>query len=240
MVTIPYTSSFGLSVVGLRRKLNEDAILERSDAGLWAVADGMGGHSAGDVASQALVNALAQIPYIEDLECYSERVASCLHAVNRDLLQMAQSRGSGQLIGSTIVVLLISGHEFRYLWAGDSRLYRFRDGILEQLTSDHSLYNESISQGLAPMDGSLEEGRGNIITRAVGADQQLQLDCGQGEVAAQDIFILSSDGLDKELAHDDIAALCGAGTAREIAQSLVHEAEKRGGRDNISVIVVKT
>lgn len=233
-------TSFGLSVVGLRRKLNEDAILERYDAGMWAVADGMGGHSSGDVASQALVAALAEIPCIEDLEHYSEQVASCLHAVNRDLLALAQSRGIGQLIGSTIVVLLISGQQFRYLWAGDSRLYRYRQGMLEQLTCDHSLYNESISQGLSPTDGSLEEGRGNVITRAVGADLQLQLDCGQGEIEAQDIFILCSDGLDKELAHEDIAALCREGSAREITQSLIHEAENRGGRDNISVIVVKT
>ncbi|QPK63473.1 type VI secretion system-associated protein TagF [Methylomonas sp. LL1] len=232
--------SFGLSVVGLRRKLNEDSILLRSDVGLWAVADGMGGHSAGDVASQALVAALAQIPPVDDLEYFSEQVASSLHAVNRNLVQMGQSRGNGHIIGSTIVVLLIAGRQFRYLWAGDSRLYRYRQGELEQLTLDHSLYNESISQGLSPLDGSLEQGRGNIITRAVGADTQLQLDCGQGDVLAGDMFILSSDGLDKELSHADIAALCASGTVGEITRRLIREAEKRGGRDNISVIVVKT
>lgn len=237
--TVSRWDSCGLSEVGLRRKLNEDAVLERCDDGMWAVADGMGGHSAGDVASQALVAALSQIPRIDDLEHYCEQVASCLHTVNRDLVQMAENRGNGSIIGSTIVVLLISGRQFRYLWAGDSRLYRFRQGILEQLTSDHSLYNESISQGLQPMDGSLEEGRGNIITRAIGAELQLQLDYGQGDIAAEDIFILCSDGLDKELAHADIAALCSSGSASEISRSLVCEAEARGGRDNISVIVIK-
>ena len=235
----PQWQSCGLTVVGLRRKHNEDAILERSDVGLWAVADGMGGHSAGDVASQTLVSALAEIPRIDDLEHYSEQVASCLHTVNRDLVQLARSRGKGQIIGSTVVVLIISGMQFRYLWAGDSRLYRYRQGTLEQLTADHSLYNEAISQGLAPTDGSLEQGRGNVITRAVGADLHLQIDCGEGNIEAQDLFILCSDGLDKELAHADIAALCSKGSASEITHNLIREAEARGGRDNISVIVVK-
>ena len=235
----PIYQGFGLSVVGLRRKLNEDSILLRNDAGLWMVADGMGGHSAGDVASQALVDALAKIPPVDDLEYFSEQVASSLHTVNRQLIQMAQTRGYGHIIGSTIVILLISGKKFRYLWAGDSRLYRFRQGELEQLTLDHSLYNEYISQGLSPLDGSLEEGRGNIITRAVGADSQLQLDCGQGEIIDGDMFILSSDGLDKELTHADIARFCSLESPETITRNLIQEAEQRGGRDNISVIVVK-
>lgn len=231
--------SYGLSVVGLKRKLNEDAILQRSDVGLWAVADGMGGHSAGDVASQSLVAALEKIRPFDDLEYYSEQVASNLQAVNRQLLQMAKGRGDGHIIGCTVVVLLIAGARFRYLWAGDSRLYRYRQGKLEQLTLDHSLYNEAISQGLSPMDGSLEEGRGNIITRAVGADAQLQLDFGQGEVLSGDLFILSSDGLDKELSHADIAGFCSNGTVEDVTRNLILEAESRGGRDNISVIAVK-
>lgn len=232
--------SYALSVVGMRRKLNEDAILDRADAGLWAVADGMGGHSAGDVASQALVKALAQISPVDDLEHYSEQVASCLHSVNRDLLQLAESRGYGQIIGSTVVVLLMVRNEFRYLWAGDSRLYRYRQGKLEQLTTDHSLYNESVSLGLSPLDGSLEQGRGNVITRAVGADAQLRLDCGQGQIVDEDVFILCSDGIDKELGHAEIAELCATGSAEDMAHKLVEEAESKGGRDNISVIVIKT
>ncbi|MGZ4960294.1 MAG: type VI secretion system-associated protein TagF [Methylomonas sp.] len=235
----PEWESCAISVVGLRRKLNEDAILDRNEAGLWAVADGMGGHSAGDVASQALVQALAQVSPVDDLEHYSEQVASCLHGVNRDLLQLAESRGYGQIIGSTIVVLLIVRNEFRYLWAGDSRLYRYRQGNLEQLSADHSLYNESVSLGLSPLDGSLDQGRGNVITRAVGADTQLRLDCGQGQVEDQDVFILCSDGIDKELSHAEIAALCATGSAEEVAHKLVEQAETRGGRDNISVIVVR-
>jgi type VI secretion system protein ImpM len=231
--------SCAISVVGLRRKINEDAILDRNEAGLWAVADGMGGHSAGDVASQALVAALAQVPCVDDLEYFSEQVASCLHNVNRDLLKLAESRGFGQIIGSTVVVLLISGLEFHYLWAGDSRLYRYRQGRLEQLTIDHSLYNESISLGLPLADGSLEQGRGNVITRAVGADTQLLLDYGHDQIEAEDIFILCSDGLDKELNHEQIEALCGNESAHDLAHKLVNEAEGRGGRDNISVIVVK-
>ncbi|MEQ1620947.1 MAG: type VI secretion system-associated protein TagF [Methylococcales bacterium] len=240
LINVFQYESCALSVVGLRRKLNEDAILERKESGLWVVADGMGGHSAGDVASQAVVDALAKIPFVDDLEHYSEQVASSLHAVNVELLKLAESRGHGQVIGSTVVVLLMSRHEFRYLWAGDSRLYLFRQGVLAQLTLDHSLYNESINLGMPLVDGSLEQGRGNIITRAVGAENQLQLDFGQGDIDANDVFILSSDGLDKELSHAEIAALCTEGSASDIAHRLIHEAESKGGRDNISVIVVKT
>ncbi len=231
--------SCAISVVGLRRQLNEDAVLDRADAGMWVVADGMGGHSAGDVASQSLVKALAQVPQVDDLEHYSEQVSACLHQVNHELLQMAATHGPGQIIGSTVVVLLIAGTEFRVLWAGDSRLYRYRQGVLEQLTSDHSLYNESISQGVDPLDGSLAEGRGNIITRAVGADAQLQVAVGQGDIVAGDLFMLCSDGVDKELSHADIAEYCRAGSAVDIAHRLIAAAEERGGRDNISVIVVK-
>lgn len=238
VVVEPSSNSFGLSVVGLRRHLNEDAILLREDVGLWAVADGMGGHSAGDLASQTLVNALDCLPDDADLESFSEQVAATLQTVNRQLQQIAQQRGSGHIIGSTIVVLLIKQAEFRYLWAGDSRLYRFRNGELEQLTRDHSLYEEAISQGLLPTDGSLEAGRGNVITRAVGADAQLRLDWGQGDIESGDLFLLSSDGLDKELLPADIAGLC-QGSPEQITRRLIQEAEARGGRDNISVIAIR-
>jgi len=229
--------SAGLSVVGMRRRINEDAILDRRDAGLWAVADGMGGHSAGDVASQALVSALANIPRSDDLERYREQVEASLQGVNCDLLQLADSRGNGQIIGSTIVVLLIAGNRFRYLWAGDSRLYRYRQGRIEQLTQDHSLSSAS-GMGYDASETSTVPVHENVITRAVGADEVLEIDCGEGEIADRDLFILCSDGLIKELTDADIASFCSQGSPRDIVQNLVREAESRGGRDNISVVVV--
>ncbi|MGJ0486953.1 MAG: type VI secretion system-associated protein TagF [Methylomicrobium sp.] len=232
------TESAGLSVVGMRRKLNEDAILERRDAGIWAVADGMGGHSAGDVASQALVSALAKMPDQNNIDRYQEQVEACLQSVNSDLLDMADRRGNSQIIGSTIVVLLISGMQFRYLWAGDSRLYRYRQGILEQLTQDHSLSSTLNGSGHAASEASAVPVHENVITRAVGADELLEIDIGRGEIADRDLFILCSDGLIKELADAEIAAFCSAASPDAIVQNLVREAEMRGGRDNISVIAV--
>lgn len=231
--------SYGLSVVGLRRRLNEDAILDRPEAGLWAVADGMGGHSAGDVASRMLVDALAHVPASSDPDQYCQRVAKCLQAVNGTLVDMAAERGEGAIIGSTVVVLVVIDRQCRYLWAGDSRLYRWRDDILKQLTRDHSLYNESIDQGMEPLDGSHEQGRGNVITRAVGADYELRLDVGRDDVAPGDLFLLCSDGIDKELDHEDIARLCVGDSVEGIVRNLIAEAESRGGRDNISAIAVK-
>jgi type VI secretion system protein ImpM len=232
------TESAGLSVVGMRRKLNEDAVLDARDTGIWAVADGMGGHSAGDVASQALVSALAKIPGQNNIDRYQEQVEACLQSVNKDLLDMADRRGNGQIIGSTIVVLLISGMQFRYLWAGDSRLYRYRQGILEQLTQDHSLSPALTDNGLGASDAFAVPVHDNVITRAVGADELLEIDIGRGEIADRDLFILCSDGLIKELADAEIAAFCSAGSPDAIVQNLVREAETRGGRDNISVIAV--
>lgn len=231
--------SSGLSVVGMRRKLNEDAILDRRDAGLWAVADGMGGHSAGDVASRALVGELAKMTRFGDLDRFRKQVEASLRAVNRELLQLAHSRGHGQIIGSTIVVLLIAGGFFRCLWAGDSRLYRYRNGVLEQLTQDHSFSSALGEQGGDAVDASGAPVHENVITRAVGADELLEIDCVEGEIADRDVYLLCSDGLVKELSDADIAARCALGSPDDIVKQLVHEAEQRGGRDNISVIVIE-
>jgi type VI secretion system protein ImpM len=231
--------SCGITVAGKKRALNEDALIERPDLGLWAVADGMGGHLAGDVASRNIVEALAEVEPSADLEAFIERVENRLQEVNTALRQMAKRDGGGQIIGSTVVVLLAVGDRCAAVWAGDSRLYRCRAGKLEQLTRDHSLLDAMISTGLVSTEPSSAPGHCNVITRAVGADTYLSLDVERFELLDGDRFLLCSDGLDKELSNPEIEALMAEDDSGEAARALIERALERGARDNVTVIVVQ-
>jgi len=232
--------SWGISVVGNRRTLNEDNLIERADAGLWAVADGMGGHKAGDVASQNIVDALGKLAQGYSLSAFADNVGQCLQEVNAKLCRLAeQDIGEGQIIGSTVVVLLASGNRCIYQWAGDSRLYRYREGKLEQLTRDHSLLDDLQAQGLLSPEQLADPGRCDIITRAVGAAETLQLDRGECEAMPGDLYLLCSDGLDKELNREEIETVFRGNPTENIASILIAQAEERGARDNVTVVVVE-
>src|SRR5689334_10155201 len=122
--------------VGLKRKINEDSILVETDRGLWAVADGMGGHEAGEVASAMVVDALRGLPDTSDLDQLAASADEALAATNRELISLARTKGQGSSIGTTIVGLAISDGHFRCFWSGDSRGYRLRDGIISRVTRD--------------------------------------------------------------------------------------------------------
>src|SRR4051794_23257082 len=125
--------------VGLRRKINEDSVLVRTERGLWAVADGMGGHDAGEVASAKVVDALAGLPAADGLDALVESAVAALVQANRELIVLATSAGSQRTIGSTAVGLAIMGGRYCCFWAGDSRGYRLRGGEIVRLSKDHSL-----------------------------------------------------------------------------------------------------
>lgn len=232
--------SWGVCAPGLQRKLNEDAMARRDDAGLWAVADGMGGHHAGDVASATVQRGLEAVAPSKHLAEFAEQAESALQDANRQLRQLAAGSGvADQVIGSTVVALLAAGKTYVFLWAGDSRLYRFRAGKLEQLTQDHSLYQDFARQGILTPEQMAETGRCNVITRAVGAEDTLQLSRGGGEAEAGDLYLLCSDGLNKELADGEIEAVLRETGRENIIQVLMEQAEKRGARDNITVVVIE-
>jgi type VI secretion system protein ImpM len=231
--------SYGASVVGKRRKVNEDAFIERPESGFWAVADGMGGHQAGEVASRAIVDALASVPAADDLDIFVKSVESRLQQVNDELCRLAAASASGQIIGSTVVVFLSRKNRCAFLWAGDSRLYRLRGDKLDQLTRDHSVFNE------LPAPGAVRAGQRdapepcNVITRAVGADAALALDSGYCEAEEGDRFLLCSDGLNKEVPPTEIAQILAQGNCRSSAATLIDRALDRGARDNVTVIVIQ-
>ena len=222
--------SWSAADIGKHRKYNEDALLNKPELGLWAVADGMGGHKAGDVASQLIVDSLNKLSLATSLETNIHAVEQCLQQVNGELQDYARREYKQNIVGSTVVVLLCEQHRCAVLWAGDSRLYRLRADTLQQLTQDHCPENEGIS------DSAFKTS--NIITRAVGAADELEIDYAVFDVMQGDLFLLCTDGLDKEISFAEIAFIMKTHTHEDIANILVDKVLERGARDNISVIVV--
>lgn len=224
------------SHVGMVRRINEDSVLDRKDAGLWVIADGMGGHAAGDVASQLIVDALSRVEPAEALSSYVDRLEDALLSVNSRLVTM--SAQTQQTSGSTVVAMLAFRNLCVVMWAGDSRCYRLRNGELQQLTSDHSHIEMYVEQGLITRDEAAMHPAGNLITRAVGAAPELCLEMDVTEIADGDRYLLTSDGLDKHLLQQEIAQTLADGDPEQAAQRLIDMTLARGATDNVSVAVV--
>jgi serine/threonine protein phosphatase PrpC len=227
------------SHVGCRRKVNEDSVLARPDLGLWAVADGMGGHAAGDVASALVVEGLAAgapgLPLAERSEAARRR----LEDVNARLMAMGKNGPEGKTIGSTVVTLLLDQDAFACLWVGDSRIYRARGGVLEQITRDHSLVQRLIDLGEISAAEARDHPNANVITRAVGSADLLEVDEVKGEGLPSDAFLLASDGLTR-LAHDrEMLAALEAPSLEAAADSLLDLCLQRGAPDNVSFVMVR-
>lgn len=231
-------TSASISHVGLVRAVNEDSCLDQPEKGLWAVADGMGGHTLGDFASFLVVDNLNRVEATSPVGKFVNTVRQSLVAVNRQLREEAALRHV-RIIGSTVVVLLASDRKCGYLWAGDSRLYLFRNGGLKQLTRDHNQVEELRSRGELPPEDSTDYPSRNMITRAVGAMDELDVDERTMKVEDGDMFFLCSDGLSNEVGEGEICSALVSGDCRQAAESLVEMALMHGGRDNISVVVVR-
>lgn len=225
------------TTVGKHRKINEDAYLESPEIGLWAVADGMGGHSCGDVASKAVIEALDTLSSTGNLESYTACTVECLRTVNANLLEMAADLSKGTIIGSTVVVMIAVGMRCAVIWAGDSRLYQYRDGMLTQLTNDHSLMTELSQHGITAEEALDAEKATNIVTRALGADPDLSFDVVTFEAETGDLYLLCSDGLVKEVNDGEIEELLRQDAYRDCARQLIELALQRDARDNVTVVV---
>ncbi len=231
-------SSFGMSEVGKVRKHNEDAMLERPEIGLWAVADGMGGHAKGDVASNMLVDSLKKLHEGTTLTRYLDDIEDRVLAVNRKLVETARESVKRVTIGSTLVILLTYGKYCIYIWAGDSRLYRLRDGQLRQITTDHSQVELYVEQGLISREEAKVHPHGNMITRAVGAVDELYLDMDMQELCGGDRYLLCSDGLTKHVSDQELEEMLRHGTKEECCKQLIETTLERGAVDNVTTIVV--
>ena len=226
----------GLSHKGLVRDGNEDAWLARPEIGLWAVADGMGGHERGDVASAAIVAALARLPPPADARAHLRGVEAALQAAHAELQALAARAET--ICGSTVAALLAFDRHYVVLWAGDSRIYRLRAGRLEQLTRDHSLVQAMVEAGELTPEAAASHPWRNRITRALGMPGLLELAGAPGELLAGDRFLLCTDGL---TAHVGDAVLAGSlatadpGTA---ARALIDATLAVGATDNVTVVVL--
>ena len=229
-------SSYARTNPGKVRELNEDAYFDNPAHGVFAVADGMGGHSAGEVASSKLVDALAKIRKTATLSELVEFAEYRILAVNQELFEYGQN--NRQITGSTVVVLLVVDDFCAYVWAGDSRLYRFRNGNLEQLTTDHTQTEMYVEMGLIDKADAQKFESRNRITRAVGAAQELVLDVEVEELVAGDRFLLCSDGLDKHLKHEEIEKILASGSPESSSKRLIETTLQRGANDNVTVCVV--
>jgi protein phosphatase len=237
-MTTRYVSA-GRTVTGKVRGHNEDAILVRDDAGLWVVADGLGGHSAGDYASTMIVERLGALPRTGSVFDFIESIEDTLVQINADLLQTAAIRGV-DLIGSTVVILVYDPDFILCGWVGDSRAYSFEGGRLQQITRDHvhGGEEEDVTHfGTAPTQQQPGSG---VLTRAIGAEDQLFVDWVVAGNRPDTAFVLCSDGINKEMSDVELDDQCRRKQQpQDLIDSLFELALSRAGRDNISAVVVR-
>lgn len=225
--------------VGLKRKVNEDNLLDRCDLSVWAVADGMGGHEAGEVASAKLVEALGTLPPTGTARDIAAQADNLVQEVNQELLQMAQGAPRPRTIGSTIVALTIRDSEYCCLWAGDSRCYLVRDREIMPLTRDHSLVDELVRSGMLAKEDAATHPDANVITRAVGATRELKVDCVEGRALSGDHFVLASDGVTRVISDAEIGELVASRNPVQAVEEIETIVLSRGAPDNLTCIIVR-
>jgi serine/threonine protein phosphatase PrpC len=239
VVTATRFRSWAATHPGAKRTYNEDAYVDRPDIGLWAVADGAGGHAAGEVASGMIAKALEAIPAgLRAAELLAE-VRLAIERTHAALRAEAARRGPDVMVASTVVVMLARGQYFACLWAGDSRAYLLRGGALRQITRDHSLVQELLEAGTIGPDEVANHPRGNVITRAVGAElDEFALDKVSDRLAPGDRFLLCSDGLCKTLSSGVLAGLLGSPDGAA-PQALIDAALALNVSDNVTAVAVE-
>ena len=229
-----------LSDVGRVRQNNEDALGEDPALNLLVLADGMGGYQAGEVASQLAVSTILDAQR-KSRERTSDSLRRSIEQANLAICQAARSNPEYSGMGTTVVACLPDKRQFAVAWVGDSRLYRLRGEKLEQLTRDHSLLREMVDHGHYTFEQAQKLVSKNIVTRALGVEAAVKVDTLDTDAERGDLLLLCSDGLTDMLDDGTIRSiLLQAGSDPDsIARTLVEQANSRGGRDNISVIVVR-
>lgn len=232
--------SWGTSHPGMKRKHNEDAYVDRPDLGVWAVADGAGGHDAGEVASGMIRESLEAIPHGLSASELLAELRMRIEETHKALRAEAQRRGPDVIIASTVVVMLARNEHFACLWAGDSRAYLLRDGVLQQITRDHSLVQELVESGVIRPEDAEHHPRANVITRAVGAEvDEFALDKVSGRIQVGDRFLLCSDGLCKTVPESELTELLADDAGVPLPQSLIAAALALNASDNVTAVVVE-
>ena len=231
-------SSWGRTHVGMVRRINQDAYADLSDKHLWVVADGMGGHNNGELASAEIINTLKQFEPEERVGSTVKKLFQQLKLVNYSLLEQAALEGVNAVIGSTVVVLYANQARCVAIWSGDSRIYLFRRGKLRQISRDHNNENRLLDEGFSPEEIKVHP-YAQVLTHAIGGEAEVFLDAQVQEARQGDIFLLCSDGLNKEVTDDEIEEVLGRLNYQQAVDELMDLALQRGGRDNITLITVQ-
>ncbi len=240
--------AFGLSDIGLVRQNNEDIWAALPEDGFFLLADGMGGHQAGEVAARETANMLCRIvrkkiaPMREagGLADSKELMRRAIRHVNTLVYKLSRTQDELRGMGTTLCCLLFHEHSLIFAHVGDSRIYRFRDGKLQQLTSDHSLLRELVDQGQLNEREASDFVYKNIITKAIGTEPKVEPTVDTADVLPNDLYLMCSDGLSDLLTAQEIQAIIkAAATIQQAATQLVACANEKGGRDNITVVFTK-
>lgn len=243
-----------VSDVGKRRPHNEDSTLSDAQEGLVILADGMGGYKAGEVASAIAVSSIhheilsglakihrGKIDENSGLSLESEVIKNAIILVNSEIYNTAQTDEACQGMGTTIIVVLFHDNKCTIGHVGDSRVYRKRGESFAQITKDHSLIQELIDRGLYSPEEAVKHAPKNLVTRAMGIDSQVEVDIGEENVQAGDIYMLCSDGLNDMVVDEEIHLTLRKYSANlvQAGNQLVRLANSKGGKDNISIILVR-
>lgn len=231
--------SAALTHKGMVRKHNEDAVLNMPDKHLWAVADGMGGHKAGDMASKLLLQVLAAVPEACVLSQQIDLLEDSVMSANQRIREYSRRMFEGQTMGSTLAALMIREGVAVCAWVGDSRLYRLRSGNLTQLSRDHSQVEEMFELGQITRDQVDSHPSSNVITRAVGAEENVFMDVQLYDVSPGDVFLICSDGLYGEVAANELRLLLAKEDPTYCAEVMINAALANNAKDNVSAVVVQ-
>jgi len=230
---------------GMVRANNEDSIIIRPDLGLAVLADGMGGHQAGEVASAMAIDLVNQ--FFENAAQrsgklnYNDIVSDSIMLANSAIFELSKNKPDCAGMGSTVVVTFFDGEKVYFGHVGDSRLYRYRDGDLSQVTEDHSLVQELVSRGLMTKEEAIESSNKNLVTRALGIEESVVIDVSDESWQEGDIYLLCSDGLNDVLRDEQITGILSdkAGDLEAAIDALIATVNENGGPDNVSIILVR-
>jgi protein phosphatase len=245
----------GRSDVGRKRKGNEDSLFVNPDQRLFVVADGMGGHAAGEVASRVAVDAINEFVTLtggneeitwpfgldESISYEGNRLKTAIRQANRRVLEATRQSAEYEGMATTVAAVLVDGDVANIAHVGDSRIYLWDGEGISLLTSDHSWVNEQIQSGVISPEQARSHPLRNVVTRALGGRSDLVVDVQSRQMRAGDVLLLCSDGLTTMIGDEDIARILGEaqGDVARAANALVAEANQRGGEDNITVILLK-
>jgi protein phosphatase len=222
------------SNIGLVRTINEDAFYVNEKQGLWLVADGMGGHMRGDKASASVIDSVRSFMPLDTLSESIKDLETRLLLANNTCRNMYGKK----VVGSTIALLFAYESLAVFLWVGDSRIYRLRRGSMTLLTEDHSLVQERFRRGEISRDEAQTLPSANVLTRAIGIHQTLRLEMQSAVIRSGDRFLICSDGLYRELTFKEVQTMLNADSSGDILNTLIQEALDRGGKDNITGILI--